>query len=316
MSAKDKMVRKTSFKLAAEADPATRASIIRAVMTDPDAATRSWAVRHLLPEVTPDELPGLVEPMLKDNFMPVRREALWFLATKRPDLATQPVRSALLDRHISMRDTARHFLAIAGVKSAREFYTEAVQTGNDTQRLPAICGLGETGEKADVQLIAPYLNSTLTKIRRAAVYAIGKLDAEGHLEQLTGILCDVKPSVSREAMKVLLPKARYVPLADLEKMFISESEFHIRRNALTLIFYGDKWTKIPALLKACADKETRLAEQATEALRAWRTNYNGSFAEPTREDFIKISLALSQFEPYLPPGFAAEIRACLKIYFK
>lgn len=315
-TSKDKAVRRISFQLAAEADPTTRASIIRAVMTDPDAVARSWAVRRFLPDVTPDELPGIVEPMLKDRFMPVRREALWFLATKRPDVASQPLRSALLDSHISMRDTARHFLTLAGVDSARAFYIEAVRTSADKQRPTAIRGLGETGEKTDVELIATHLNSNSTKTRRAAAYAIGKLDTEGQLEKLTGALSDTKSSVSREALKALLPKARHVPLDDLEKMFANEADFHIRHNALALISHADKWKKVPALLKACADKEIRLAEQAAQALRAWSANYNSSFAEPTHEDFRKISRGLSQFETYLPNGFAAELRACLKIYFK
>ena len=86
-------------------------------------------------------------------------------------------------------------------------------------------------------------------------------------------------------MKVLLPKARSIPLADLEHLVASSANFYIRRNALTLILHADKWKKIPILLKACADNEAQLAEQAARALRDWSVNYNSSFSEPTREDF-------------------------------
>jgi HEAT repeat protein len=313
---KDKTVRRISFQLAAEAEPSSRTAIIRAVMTDPDAVARSWAVRHFLPDVSPDELPGVVEPMLKDCFMPVRRDALWFAATKRPDIAKQPLREALLDNHISMRETARQFLGVAEVKSARDFYADTIEHGNDKQRFAAICGIGETGKAVDVPLVAPFLNSPLTKIRRAAAYAIGRLDLEGQLLKLVVVLSDSKPSVSREALKALQTKARHIPLAELENLFAGEADFHIRRNVLTLILHTDKWKKIPTLLKACADKDARIAEQASKALRVWSSNYNSSFAEPTREDFQRISVALSQFEPYLPHGFAVELRACLKIYFK
>lgn len=315
-TSKDKAVRRISFQLAAEAEPSTRAAIIRAAMTDPDAVARSWAVRHFLPDVSPDELPGVIEPMLKDRFMPVRRDALWYAATKRPDLAKQPLRAALLDYHVSMRETARQFLDVAEVKDAAEFYADALGNGSDKQRFAAICGLGETGKAADVLLVVPFLNSPLTKIRRAAAYAIGRLDLEGQLERLVGILSDAKPSVSREALKVLQSKARYVALAELENLFASGTNFHVRRNTLTLILHTDKWKKVPALLKACADKDERIAEQAAKALRDWSSNYNGSFAEPTHDDYRKILLALGQHEPYLPNGFATELRACLKIYFK
>ncbi|MEO7677258.1 MAG: hypothetical protein ABIV39_10895 [Verrucomicrobiota bacterium] len=313
---KDKTIRRISFQLAAEADPSTRTSIIRAVMTDPDAVARSWAVRHFLPDVTPEELPSFIGPMLNDCFMPVRRDAVWFVASKRPDLAVQPLRSALLDNHISMRETARHFLAVAEIKDARAFYAEAVERGDDKQRFAAICGLGESGSVSDVKLIAPFLSSKLTKLRRAAVYAIGKLDVEGQLEKLVSILSDEKPSVSREAMKALLSKARHIPLADLKLLLACGANFYARRNALTLLLHADKWKKIPALLEACADNEARLAEQAGRALRDWSFKYNSSFAEPTREDFERIQIALGKFEKALPPIFADELRACLKLYFK
>ena len=314
-TSKDKTVRRISFQLAAEAEPSTRAAIIRAAMIDPDPVARSWAARHFLPEVPPHELPGVIEPMLQDRFMPVRRDALWHAATKRPDVAKQPLRAALLDNHASMRETARQFLTVAEIDSARDFYADAVENGNDERRFAAICGLGETGKAADVSLVAAFLNSTQTKIRRAVAYAIGRLDLEGQLQKLVALLSDPKPSVSREALKTLQAKARYIALADLENLFASRSDFHIRRNALTLISHTEKWKKVPALVKACADTDTRLAEQATKSLRAWLAKYNSSFAEPTRADFEKINSELNQFESHLPHGFAVELRSCMKLYF-
>lgn len=285
-------------------------------MTDPDAVARYWAVRHFLPEVPPHELPEVVGPMLKDRFMPVRRDALWFAATKRPDIAKLPLLDALLDSHISMRDTARQFLALADVASAKSFYADALHRGNEKQQYAAICGLGETGNAADVPLVATFLDSNVTRIRRAAAYAVGKLDVKGQLQRLTRVLGDARPSVSREALKALQPKARYVAAADLEVLVANGGEIHVRRNALTLVCNAAKWKKVPALLKACADKDARIAGQATKALRAWIHNYNSSFAEPTSDDFHEISLALNQFESHLPRGFAAELRACLAVYFK
>ncbi|MBM3847759.1 MAG: hypothetical protein FJ405_15920, partial [Verrucomicrobia bacterium] len=237
-------------------------------------------------------------------------------ATKRPDIARQPLRDALLDSHTSMREMARQFLAVADVENVRGFYAAALERGNEKQRFAVICGLGETGTVEDMPLVARFLNSPLTRIRRAAAYAVGRLDLEGQLARLVRVLSDAMPSVSREALKALQRKARYVSLDDLEELVEGGSDFHVRRNALTLISHTDKWKKIPALLKACADKDERIVEQAAKALRAWSYNYNSSFAEPTRDDFQKISGALSQVESCTPHGFAAELRACLQTYFK
>lgn len=314
-TSKDKAVRRISFQLAAEAEPSTRAAIIRAAMTDPDAVARSWAARHLLPDVPLEELPGVVEPMLKDRFMPVRRDALWYAATKRPDIAKQSLRLALLDDHASMRETARQFLTVAAVENVREFYSEAVKCGAPKTLSAAIRGIGETGCAADVSLLHSFLTSPLTKIRRAAVYSIGRLDVEGQMAQLVSRLSDTKPSVSREALKALQSKARNISMAELEQLFANGGAFYIRRNALTLISHAEKWKKLPALLKACADKHARIAEQARRALKDWSRNYNSSYAEPTRDDFDRISSALRKAEPTLPRRFAAELRATLRTYF-
>lgn len=311
---KDKNVRRFSFQLAAEADPSSGATIIRAIMKDPDGPTRRSAV-HLLPRISPEELVGVVEPMLRDRFMPLRRDALWFAATKRPEIAKEPLRDALLDRHGSMRETARHFLSVAGVENARDYYAESIRTGRMPQLFAAICGLGETGMATDVPLLTPFFGSELARIRRAAVYAVGKLDVEGQLQQILNMLSDAQPAVSREAFKVLQEKAGYIAISDLEAFAFGWADFHVRRNALTLIIQADKWKKVPALLRACADNDARIAQQASMALRGWLVNYNSSFAEPTREDSQRISTALNKFEASLPNRFASEINACLKTYF-
>ena len=316
MASGDKAIRRISFQLTAESDPSTRTSIVRVLMTDPDAAVRSWAVRHFLPDVPPEELLSVAEPMLNDQYMPVRRDALYAVATKRPDLATEPLRRALLDSHISMREAARQFLSIAGVADVRCFYTEAVVSGTGTQRFAAICGLGETGNASDVSLLSASLVSPTARIRRAAVYAMGRLDVEGCLAKLTEFLTDTKPSVSKEALKSLLSKARLIPLEELESLLTNNRMFHVRRNALTLILHTDKWRKLPALLNACADADAKIAGSATVALRGWFLTYNRSFVEPTRVDFDRIQSVLSKVESKLPHGAAEELRDCLKTFCK
>ncbi len=316
MNSEDKAVRRISFQLAGEADPSTRSAIVRALMTDPDAVARSWAVRHLLPEVSLDELPDVALPMLNDKFMPIRRDALWAVATKRPDLAAEPLRRALLDRHGSLREVARQFVAIANVADTRSFYMDVLDRGTDSNRFAAICGLGETGNSSDASRLVQFLDSPVPKIRRAAVFAVGKLDTEGHLTRLVGFLSDEKASIAREAMKALLTKVRLIPLEDLAQLVENGSSFHTRRNALTLVLHTSKWHRLPPLLHTCVDSDAKLASLATRALRDWFSNYNRSFVEPTQMDIKKIQSVLSRVEPKLPHGMAEELRGCLRVYLE
>ncbi len=314
MNSEDRAIRRISYQLAAEADPSTRLEIVRALMTDPDAVARSWAVRHLIPNVLPDELPDVALPLLNDKFMPIRRDALWAVATKRPDLAAEPLRRALLDSHVSMREVARQFVAIANVADTRSFYIEALERGTDSNRYAAICGLGETGESSDASRIAPFLDSQVPKIRRAAVYAVAKLDTEGHLSRLVGFLSDEKASIAREAMKALLSRVRQIPIEDLERLVETGSNFHTRRNALALMLVVGKWQRLPLLLLTCVDNDGKLASLATRAVRDWFFGFNRSFVPPTQMDIEKIQSVLSRVELKLPDGMAKELRGCLKLY--
>lgn len=314
MASKDRTVRRTSFRLAAEADPKARSSLIRAALADSDAVARSWAVRHFLPDATPDEVADVVGSMLADRFMPVRRDSLWAVASKRPDLAVEPLRRALLDSHRSMREMARHFPVVAGIADVREFYAEAIQEGSDSTLFSAICGMGETGKASDVALVAAHLRAPVPKLRRAAAYAVGKLGADSCVSALVGLLLDPSVSVSREALKALLPQARRLPVEDLETLFASDAAIHTRRNALTLILHVGKWRKLPVLLNACVDLDARIAGLATRALDNWFSNYNRSFAEPTQTEMARIRTELAKVEAKLPSGVTRELRACLANY--
>lgn len=315
MKAGDRALRRASFQLAAGAEQSVRALIVKAALTDTDSVARAWAVRRFLPEVSADELASVAMPMLSDRFMPVRRDALWALATKRPDLATEPLRRALLDRHVGMREVAGHFLSADSRLDVRRFYLDALRAGDPGGLETAIRGLGETGRAEDAALVVPFLESPKSRLRRAAVYAVWKLNPERFDAALTKLLADQMPGVSREALKALTPRARHQSLEELWRLFTVDQRVFVRRNALTLILHFGKWQRLPPILLACADNDARLSGLAQNALRDWIRNYNRSFAEPKRADFEKIQHALTCSEARLPHHAAMEIRACLKDYF-
>jgi HEAT repeat protein len=315
MKSGDRALRRASFQLAAGAEQSVRAVIVKAALTDQDSVARAWAVRRFLPDVAANELPSVAIPMLCDRFMPVRRDALWALATKCPELATEPLKRALVDRHVGMREVARHFLSGDAMLDVRHFYLEAMEAGEARTLAAVICGLGEAGKPADASLVVPFFTAPEPGIRRAAVYAVGKLNAEPFGARLIRLLADEMPGVSREALKALTATARHQPLEELWRLFTSEQRVFVRRNALMLILHFGKWQKLTPILLACADNDVRLSGLAQNALRDWLRNYNRSFAEPTRADFEKIQDALARTEANLPCGAAKQIRACLKDYF-
>src|SRR5439155_9845920 len=163
---------------------------------------------------------------------------------------------------------------------ARPFYLDALERREAKTLAAAIRGLGESGGLEDAKLVSPFLNAPEPRLRRAASYAVGKLDAEHFVGPLMQTLADEMPSVSREAMKALLPNARQQSLDEYWRLFANDRRAFVRRNAITLMLRFGKWEKLPPLLLACADQDKRLGGLAQNALGAWSRNYNSSFAEP------------------------------------
>ncbi len=315
MHSKDKALRRASFQLAAGAEQSSRLVVIKAALTDADSVARAWATKLFLPEINPEELPAIASSLLSDRFMPVRRDALWALAAKRPDVAADAINKALLDSHVGMREVARHFLSSDPKFNAREFYLGALKQSEKKTLATAIRGLGENGIAEDVLVAGKFINSPNSRERRAAVYAIGKLDPEQLSSKITQLLGDEMPGVSREALKVFQKKAWRLSLEELWLLFTTDTRRFVRRNALTLILHFGKWQKLPYLLFASIDADAIISNLAQDALRDWFKNYNHSFEEPKKEDLGKIQEVLRQVGAKLDKKKHQEINACLKLYF-
>lgn len=315
MSANDRVVRRLSFQLAVEARPANRSTVFRTLLADPDGTTRHFVVRQCLPGFPPEELPGLVAPLLLDRFMPIRRAALLALAEHRPDSAAEAVRQALLDGHGAIREVARYYSSLAGATDLRAFYLAAIASATGARQAAAIRGLGETGLSGDSARLIPFLHSPRPVIRGAATCALGKLDAEKHLATLVQLLSDPSYRVSAAALPPLVARARQIPLETLESLLLHAKCLHVRRNALRLILHHGKWRKLPALLTACDDSDPRIGSSAMAALINWREHYNQSFAEPTRLDYDRILAQLPKVKAQLPKGWSVHLQACLKATF-
>lgn len=315
MSSQDRALRRASFQLAAGANEAGRSLMIRTAFNDPDPATRAWAARRFLPEVPDVELPRVVGSLLKDRFRPVRQDALWALASRLPDMAAEPLRLALLDTSTSVRETAQHFLSKSGFEIG-PYYSTAIQERNPKFLPAAIRGLGEVGQKTDAEQIRPFLLAAEPRLRKAAIYALGRLDAETFLPEFLAGLADIHPGVSRESVRASLAKARFSDLDALWKLFQSDSRLYVRKHVLMLIQRFGKWERLAPLIVACSDSDSMISELAKAGIRRWISTYNSSFAEPSAMQIQQIRQALANSAGMLDRHIVMEISSCLAIFEK
>ena len=209
-------VRREAFRLALDAAPGRALELIRRAARDPDRAVRRWALGRVLRERSLRD-PALLEAFLLDDELVHRQEAQRLLRQLEPpvDLAA--------------------------------YYRAALVRGDRSR--PALFGLGECGDRGDVELALPFLEHPYTALRRAAIYALGWLDSEGQAARLAQALADERRRVSNDAANTLVRSAHVITgqQASLERLAARGETDFCRDNARTVLeagaAYRERWTR-------------------------------------------------------------------------
>lgn len=315
MASKDRMLRRASFQLAASVEEPWRGLIIRKAISDPDPVARSWAVRRFLPAIPDELLLQIAGSLLKDRYRPVRQDALCAMASRLPECATEPLRLALLDSSASVRAIARHFLSKTNFEFG-PYYSAVIQERKSNMLHAAIRGLSEVGQKSDVAQVLPFLMAAEPRLRAAAICALGRLDPEAFLPELLLALSDDHASVSREAVRACLPKARLFNVDTLWALYQKDPRFFVRKHVLMLLQRFGKWERLAPLLFACGDSNPMISDLARTSVCKWLFTFNSSFAEPTVAQIQQARQALKGCMGVLDPKIAMDISSCVATFEK
>lgn len=298
MAASDNWVRRLCFRILREADDARLPEASSRMLADSDPVIRQAAAHCVRVKLPDDEVRTLLPLMKRDRSLPVRREALYACLERLPELAPAELRGALLDTNAAMRGIARYHLRQSGEMDVPAFYREALRNSATPSGLAtAIGGLGETGTAVDVGLILRHLSHPLTKVRRAAVRGISRLDGDNQIGALLAALADERPGVAHEAREALRPRLSLLDDDTLWRLFKMAAQLHVRRDVLALLASLPKWGSIPFLVEAAADGDPLIREAASKQVRNWSSRYNSSFARPTLVQLARLEEAL-RTNPY------------------
>ena len=297
----DRLVRRACFRLLAGADATVPEEVLERALQDADPLIRLWAAREARDRLDRRAFLDWLPHLMRERFMPVRREALLGLVEKAPDMAPAALRSAMLDSHASIRDLARHLIGKIENLDFRAFYLEASRSGSPDILSVAIAGLGDTGIRTDAVAVEPFLDHPVTKVRRAAIRAVGRLDADAYVGGLLGALEDYRPSVSHAAREALQDRPHLLVGRLLWEILVRGRHAHVRQDALALIAGLGKWTSIPLLVRACGDADPLIVDRAKTHVAAWLARFNRSFIPPTAEEQRNLTEALKSARSALTP---------------
>ena len=298
-SSRDKIVRRTCYQLLAESPVTDSQEVIGRAFSEDDPVVRLWAVRLADSALEGDSLLRALSNAKLDKFMPVRRETLSVYVSKCPDAAAVELRAALLDRHPAVRSCARFYMAKKENVDFAAFYRESLSSTDTRTLFAAISGLGETGSPDDAKTIFPYSSHAVTRIRRASIHALSKLNGDVHVPLFLGALKDESPSVAHEARTAMMNRLHLVDIGIVRKLYSSDSRQHVRLDALQLLSRLGKWKSLPFLITACADHDPKLVDQGQAYTLKWLARANRDYTAPTREDLTHIEKVLQESRQFM-----------------
>lgn len=219
----------------------------------------------------------------------------------------------MLDRVASVRGLARfvagtHQLALI----PRAVYVQALVGSLPGQLAAAIEGVGETGTRADADLIAPFLGANRPRIRRSALRALAKLDAERAISAATAALADDASSVRSAAADILATNASRVDFDLVSRRIRSLSDPKARRNLLRLFLEAPKWEAPVFLLEALTDPDDGVRTFAARLVDRWIESFNRNQTQPTAKQLQRIGALLDSVASRMPEETAMMLRFSIK----
>ncbi len=213
LAAADPQVRRLVFELVLEAEPERGADLVCRAAADPARSVRRWGMG---------------------------------LARRRPGLANRRALEAfLLDPELVHRQEAQRLARrMDPPLDLAAFYRAAL--AEERPGRAVLFGLGETGAHEDVARVLPFLEHPRTAIRRAAVYALAWLDAEGQAVVLAQQVGSPRPRVSNDAANTLVRHAHLVAgdcLAQIESILGAAPEQHQQDNARRVLATGQAYQR-------------------------------------------------------------------------
>lgn len=281
------------------------------LLGDRDPVLRLAAGRHLL-RGTPDHRLGpILEELAASRIPRLRYEALGRWIALDESGVVPALHGALTDRNGGVRSLAAfHLRRITGEDLART-YRELVGLCEDRERIGAVLGLGEHGERADAARLVALAGSGNTRLDQAIVRAVGSLDARGQQVFLHESLAHDSPRVVREASRACV--LQRVPLEDEElgRLLRTDPRPHVRREAVRLLARPFRLDRAVHLVVAASDASEVVRGTAIALLNDALGRYTGVAILPRREVLDRLAEALASAGEAVPGHLRGALQAII-----
>jgi HEAT repeat protein len=310
----DTSARRKMYELLTASGTASQRRLLNAALKDSDAVIRARAIRSVATDPDFEDRAAILERLLRDDRVPaVRRLALTVLSEHVPDRIAGVFPQVLLDRAASVRGLARFVVGthqLAFIPTT--VYVQALTSNHPGQLAAAIEGVGETGTRADADLIAPFLSGNRSRIRRCALRAFAKLDAERSISAAIAALADDASSVRSASVGILATNASRVDFDTVGRQVRSLSDAKARGSLLRVFLEAPKWEAPAFLLEALTDPDDGVRTLAIRLVDRWIEGFNRNQTQPTAKQLQRIGALLDSVASRMPEETAKMLRFSIK----
>lgn len=241
--------------------------------------------------------------MLKDKFARNRALALQYLFENQAEDIYDISVKALLDTDVYIRTLARSIVKqhISDFDFQAFYLVKIEQFG-----VPAILGLGETGQAEDCGFILKYLDDNRISIVRATLISLMRLNNEKYEKLITEKLSDSRIGVIKTAQKLFI---KY-DLADFSRVFeiFKETPYeHTKIKCMAILFNASKWERLIYMLEALSDVEESVRQIAWLSIQRWVFAFNRSFTQVSKKQKEEIQMLIEKQREKLSDSLVKEL---------
>lgn len=299
LESENSQVRTLCYEIIAKYELLESSKYIGLLIKEPNPHTRLHALRQVTDKISFNDFRYFSEYLLYDKYAPIRLLAYELYDKYLPSESKSLLTNALLDKHISVRETARYLLKTKGIKDFSAFYIDALNKGVS---YGAICGLGETGKEDDAAYLINFLDLDQAKIVRITIRALSKLAFEEFKDTCIVLLSDDRIGVSKEARLALSGRISSADADKIYKLSMSNDKAHTRKNGALLLCSISKWDSISYIIELCADKDEEISGIGKYNLDKWISKFNRSFTVPTGDQIKRIESAIKTYGNTISKG--------------
>ena len=313
----DTSIRRKMYELIA-ADQTASERVPSAALKDADAVIRARAIRSVATNPAFEDRAAILERFLRHDGAPVVRTlALSLLAEHMPERIAEVFPQVLLDRVASVRGLARFVARTQQLALVpRAIYIEALAGIPPVQLPAAIEGLGETGTRPDADLIAPFLSGNRPRIRRSALRALARLDAERAISAALAALADDASSVRSAAVAILSSKAHGVDFDIVSRRVRTIPDPKTRKSLLRVFLEAPKWDAPAFLLESLTDPDDGVRTFAARLVGRWIKTFNRNQTQPTAKQMQRIGALFDSVASRMPEETARMLRFSIKPWWR